>query len=144
LLLPPTRSLVRAKRCLASLAGGGGTPLAAALDAARHLAHAVRHKGESPLLVIMTDGRANVARDGKGGRERAQAEALVAARLLRTEACAVLLLDTAPQPLPQTARLADAMGARYVALPQVRAAELSELVRASAGDSSTSPAARHG
>ena len=30
LLLPPTRSLVRAKRGLAGLPGGGGTPLAAA------------------------------------------------------------------------------------------------------------------
>ena len=34
LLLPPTRSLVRAKRSLAALPGGGGTPLAAGLDAA--------------------------------------------------------------------------------------------------------------
>jgi magnesium chelatase subunit D len=30
LLLPPTRSLVRAKRSLAALAAGGGTPLASA------------------------------------------------------------------------------------------------------------------
>ena len=35
LLLPPTRSLVRAKRVLNGLPGGGSTPLAAALDAAR-------------------------------------------------------------------------------------------------------------
>ena len=33
-LLPPTRSLVRAKRSLAALPGGGGTPLAAGLQAA--------------------------------------------------------------------------------------------------------------
>ena len=33
LLLPPTRSLVRAKRALAGLPGGGGTPLAHALEA---------------------------------------------------------------------------------------------------------------
>ena len=33
-LLPPTRSLARAKRSLAGLPGGGGTPLAAGLDAA--------------------------------------------------------------------------------------------------------------
>ena len=34
LLLPPTRSLVRAKRSLAGLPGGGGTPLAAGIGAA--------------------------------------------------------------------------------------------------------------
>ena len=38
LLLPPTRSLARAKRSLAGLPGGGGTPLAAGLDAAVALA----------------------------------------------------------------------------------------------------------
>ena len=38
LLLPPTRSLVRAKRSLAGLPGGGGTPLAAGIDAALALA----------------------------------------------------------------------------------------------------------
>lgn len=145
LLLSPTRSLVRAKRSLAALAAGGGTPLATALDAARELVRAVRHKSESPILVIMTDGSPNVARDGKGGRERAQADALIAARLVRLEACAVLLLDTAPQPLPLTARLANEMGARYIPLPQVRAAGLCELVRESACDHSDATSrAAHG
>jgi len=144
LLLPPTRSLVRAKRSLAALAAGGGTPLASALDAARALVQLVRQKSESPVLVIMTDGGPNVGRDGKGGRERAQADALSAARQMRLEACAVLLLDTAPQPLPLTARLAAEMNARYVPLPLVRAAGVSALVRESAfGDSHTKQRARH-
>ncbi len=34
-MLPPTRSLARAKRTLAGLPGGGGTPLASGIDAAR-------------------------------------------------------------------------------------------------------------
>jgi len=40
-LLPPTRSLVRAKRSLAGLPGGGGTPLAAGIDAGWLMADAV-------------------------------------------------------------------------------------------------------
>ena len=73
LILPPTRSLARAKRCLAGQPGGGGTPLAAAIDAAAALADAVRRKGQTPIVVLMTDGRANVARDGRPGREQAEA-----------------------------------------------------------------------
>ena len=61
LLLPPTRSLVRAKRSLAELPGGGGTPLAAGIDAARELAFAVRRRGDTAVVVVLSDGRANLA-----------------------------------------------------------------------------------
>ena len=71
LLLPPTRSLARAKRSLAALPGGGGTPLAAGLDAVVEIAELALRRGETPIVVVLTDGRANVARDGTGGRARA-------------------------------------------------------------------------
>ena len=67
LLLPPTRSLARAKRSLAGLPGGGGTPLAAGLDAAFALADLILRKGQTPTVILLTDGRANVARDGGAG-----------------------------------------------------------------------------
>ena len=60
LVVPPTRSLTRARRCLTGLVGGGTTPLAAGLDAARTLAEDLRRKGQTPIVVLMTDGRANV------------------------------------------------------------------------------------
>ena len=66
LLLPPTRSLARAKRSLAGLPGGGGTPLAAGLDAAFALSDSIRRKGQTPTVIVLTDGRANIARDGSG------------------------------------------------------------------------------
>ncbi|MBL8671477.1 MAG: magnesium chelatase subunit D [Alphaproteobacteria bacterium] len=130
LLLPPTRSLVRAKRSLAGLPGGGGTPLAAGIDAAAAVAAAAARRGQTPVLVLLTDGRANVARDGSGGRQRAEAEALQAAEQVRAGGIAAILLDTAPQPQPPARRLAEAMGARYVPLPQADAAILSRAVRA--------------
>ncbi|MEM9638668.1 MAG: VWA domain-containing protein, partial [Pseudomonadota bacterium] len=64
LLLPPTRSLVQTKRRLASLPGGGGTPLATGLRQAFELATQARSKGLTPTLVLLTDGRANIALDG--------------------------------------------------------------------------------
>ena len=64
LLLPPTRSLFRAKKCLAALPGGGGTPLAAGIISAALLAEDIRRRGQTPTIVFLTDGRGNIARDG--------------------------------------------------------------------------------
>ena len=129
LLLPPTRSLVRAKRSLADLPGGGGTPLASGLQAAALMASQVRRAGAVPVLVLLTDGRANIALDGEPGRARAEADALQVARLLRGERFSALVVDTSPQPSAAALALAQAMAASYRALPHAGAAELSAAVR---------------
>ncbi len=129
LLLPPTRSLVRAKRSLSGLPGGGGTPLAAGIEAALVLAQQVQRGGATPVLVFLTDGRGNVARDGSGGRAQGEADALRAARLLRASGVASLLIDTSPQPAAAAQRLAAEMAAQYRALPQAGARALSQAVR---------------
>jgi len=130
LVLSPTRSLARAKRSLAGLPGGGGTPLATAIDAAATLAVAVRRRGQSPVIVLLTDGRANVARDGTPGREKAALDALVAARVVRSTNIAALVVDISPQPHVSAQRLAAEMGARYLPLPQADAKNLSLAVQA--------------
>jgi magnesium chelatase subunit D len=127
-LLPPTRSLVRAKRCLAALPGGGGTPLAAGIDSARGLADVVQRGGGTPLIVLLTDGRANIARDGSAGRTRALDDALAAARALAQLGCATLLIDTAPQPSEPARAVAAAMAGRYVALPHADARAMAGVV----------------
>jgi len=129
-LLPPTRSLVRAKRSLAGLPGGGGTPLAAGIDAGFIMADDVRRRGGTPTIVLLTDGRANVAQDGKGGRARADADAMAAARQVRAARLRALLVDTSPRPHPASQRLAAEMAARYVPLPYADAAALSRAIRA--------------
>jgi magnesium chelatase subunit D len=128
LLLPPTRSLVRAKRSLAGLPGGGGTPLATGIDAAVALAEAIRRQGGTPALVLLTDGQGNIARDGTPGRARAQADATAAARRLRPFAS--ILIDTSPRPRPAGQSLAAEMGARYLPLPYADPALLSRAVQA--------------
>ena len=72
LLLPPTRSLTRAKRSLAELPAGV-ISLAIGLDQACLTGQLAMRRGQTPLLVVLTDGRANIARDGCSGRERAEA-----------------------------------------------------------------------
>ena len=129
LLLPLTRSLVRAKRSLAGLPGGGGTPLATAIDAAVVMAQGLQRRGLSPLIVMLTDGRANVARNGSGGRELAHTEALQASRQLAAMGVSVLFIDTSPKPQSLAAELASAMRARYLPLPHAGAAMVSQAVR---------------
>lgn len=129
LLLPPTRSLVRAKRGLGALPGGGGTPLAAAIDAAVQLADSIARRGDTPSIVFLTDGRTNIARDGSPGRPAAEADALVSARQLRAQRFAAVFVDTSTQPAPQAARIAKEMGAIYQPLPYANAATISNVIR---------------
>jgi len=131
LLLPPTRSLARAKRSLAGLPGGGGTPLAAGLDAAFALSDSVRRKGQTPTIILLTDGRANIARDGGQGRPRAEGDAMSAARQLRAAGITTVLVDTSPRPGALAENFAREMGARYLPLPHADATTLSKAVLAS-------------
>jgi magnesium chelatase subunit D len=133
LLLPPTRSLVRAKRCLADLPGGGGTPLADGIDAAAALADSARRQGSTPVVILMTDGRANVARGGVQGRSRAESDAHAAARALRAADLSVLLVDTSPRRQPVAAQFAAEMGATYLPLPPGGASALARGIQAATG-----------
>jgi magnesium chelatase subunit D len=129
LLLPPTRALARAKRELAALPGGGGTPLATGIDAARELATELQRKGQTPVVVMMTDGRANICRDGSPGHERANEEALAAARLFRAAEWSSVIVDTANRPRSWAKSVANAMGAQYFPLPYAQADVLSDVIR---------------
>lgn len=129
LLLPPTRSLARAKRALAGLPGGGGTPLATALDSARALAEQISRRGETPIVVLLTDGRGNIARDGSPGRAKASDDAALAARQIKLAGLTAMLLDTSPQPQAAAQSLALDMGATYVPLPYAGAQAMSRMVQ---------------
>jgi len=130
ILLPPTRSLARAKRSLAGMPGGGGTPLAAGIEAAADLAESVIRAGDSPTIVLLTDGRANIACDGSNDRKRAEADALKAARRIALAGFRVLFIDTSPRAQPIAERLAQAMRAVYLSLPYADASALSGAVKA--------------
>jgi magnesium chelatase subunit D len=128
-ILPPTRSLARAKRSLAGLPGGGGTPLAAALDEVTIQCKAILRKGETPFVVMLTDGRANVARKENAGRTQAQLDADLAAKAFCALHAAAIVLDTSPQPHALAQSLARNMGALYMALPYAGSASISTAVQ---------------
>ena len=119
LVLPFTRHVAGIERALVDVATGGRTPLARALlDAARLL-----QTREPALLVLLTDGRANVSAEGGDPWE----EALAACEPLQAACAAALVVDCEPGPivLGRARVLAEALGAECVALDALDSAALS-------------------
>lgn len=118
LVLPFTRHIAGIERALSDVPTGGRTPLARALlDAA-----AVLRTREPALLVLFTDGRANVSAEGGDPWE----EAISAGSRLR-EACAgavVIDCESGPIVLGRAKVLAQALGAECVALDDLDDASL--------------------
>ena len=127
-LLPPTRSLVQTKKRLAALPGGGGTPLAAGLIEALTLAHQARSHGMTPCIVLLTDGRANIALDGTPDRAQAGEDARAVARQVSAVKCDTITLDLGNRPSPFLAELSGVMNGLYLPLPRANAQKLSQTV----------------
>jgi magnesium chelatase subunit D len=72
LVLPPTRSMLRARRVLDALGVGGGTPLSAALACSLALARQVKGRHGELSLLLFTDGHANVPLKETLNSERSQ------------------------------------------------------------------------
>ncbi|NNL18231.1 MAG: VWA domain-containing protein, partial [Boseongicola sp.] len=121
IVLPPTRSLTRAKKCLSSLPAGGATPLAHGLLASLELASAAKRQGQLATLVLMTDGRANRALDGTTDRPQAMADARALAGQVRRDGIPCVVLDTGRRTTPHVRELAEALDGDVVALPSLRA-----------------------
>jgi len=130
LVVPPTRSLQRARACLQALPGGGGTPLAEGIAAACRLGVDTARRGRTPTLVLITDGRPNIGFGGIAGRERAAEDATTAAREVAAHHLRALVIDSSARPEPRARALADTMGALYLALPHADSASLHRAVQA--------------
>lgn len=105
IILEPARSVEDAIAALEYLPTGGRTPLAHALELARE------YVVPQTLLILLSDGRANVAMQ----TDDPWRDALEAAGRLR---CPSLVIDTedAAQRLGHSRELAEVLGAKYVAL----------------------------
>jgi magnesium chelatase subunit D len=111
-ILEPTPILADALVALEYLPTGGRTPLAHALDLAKD------YITPSTLLILLTDGRANVPLHTGDPWQ----EALQAAEHLT---CPALVIDTedAANALGQTRKLADVLSARYLTLAELTTIE---------------------
>jgi magnesium chelatase subunit D len=128
LILAPTRSLVKAKRALSGLPGGGGTPLSRAIDESFEVASTSMRKGLTPALVFLTDGRANIAKDGSPGRPKAMEDAQQSARAASQYSFKSLWIDTSAQVRDEGKAIAALMGSMYLPLPNAGANEVSQAI----------------
>lgn len=128
LLLPPTNSIERAKRSLDRMPTGGGTPLGSSLVMALAVAERERVRGnEQTLVVILTDGRANVPIEAGTAamirevrRRVVQEEMQKIGEAYRHAGLRSVVIDTRHHFSQQSdaVRLAEQLGGEYVFLPQ--------------------------
>ncbi len=122
LLVPPTNSVEQAERGLRRMPTGGRTPLAAALHLTDKVLthHLQRDAALTPLLVLVTDGRANV-----GGQAKidAVAQAQQAAQILYQKEIAALVLDSEQGfvRFGLSQKVAEWLGGRYLPLDRLQA-----------------------
>lgn len=133
LLLAPTRSADLAEQGLRELPTGGRTPLPHALQLAAQLLAQAAPQDAPPLLVMLTDGRANVALPGSAGDPWQQS--LEAAAALAAQGVPALVLDTEAGylRLGRASQLAEALGAPCLTLEQLTGDVLALTVRAQLG-----------
>ncbi len=135
LLLPPTGSVEMAQWCLQEMPTGGRTPLARALYLAMETLETERLKDRDvlPLLVLLSDGRANVTLVGEQSSNvlnlpdevRHLGETVAAAKI------PAVVVDTEQDfiKLELAKNIADAMSARYIKLDDLAAQSLADAVR---------------
>ena len=122
--LPPSRSIVRARRVLDSLRMGGSTPLSAGLATAIELIRRFRDTHRETALLLFTDGHANVALSQHGKKHRALRQEVIEDEVLRLSLslhqtrCRVIVVDVQREfeSSEESRRLAEILRARFVKL----------------------------
>ncbi len=129
--LPVTGSVELAGRLLAEMPVGGRTPLSAGLVGAHEQVrnYLVREPDGRPIVIILTDGKANVSL----GRDRPVDEMVRIATAMRAEKRArYIVVDTEEEGLVTfglAGRLAGALAADYFRIQDLRAQQLVDIVR---------------
>ncbi len=98
IVLPPTRNFSRARRCVEELYVGGCTPLATGLLEGLRLAETERLRDPTikPILIILTDGLANIDLSGNMRHDTPRRDALDVAQQIADRQISTVMIDTNP------------------------------------------------
>ena len=151
-LLPPTSSVDLAHVMLQEMPTGGRTPLSRGLLLAMEVIEAEKQKDRNvlPLLVVLSDGRANVAMGsgdapssgGQGtGGSLPLAEARAMAAAVREQHISAVVVDTETDflRLGLAEPIAEAMGAPCIKLEELHSEALADTVRMQVSASENQP-----
>jgi len=128
-LLQPTKSTDLAEEAMRNLPTGGRTPLPHALHTAIQLLNTFdAKKGYHPILIVLTDGKANVPLPGTG--EDPWSQTIQLAGQLKDHAIPSLVINTESNyfNLDHAEELAVGLGAQYLALADISEEELSPII----------------
>lgn len=100
-VLPPTRNFSRARRSVEELYVGGCTPLATGLLEGLRLAETerLRDPTSAPVLIVLTDGLANIDLSGNMRSITPMRDALSVAREIAARRIPTLMIDTSRTPV---------------------------------------------
>jgi magnesium chelatase subunit D len=129
--LPPTSSIELAARLLKDMPVGGKTPLASGLikgfDLIRN--HLIREPDARPMMILITDGRANVS----ASLEKPLTESLaLALKIAGEDRLSILVVDPenqGPVTFGLARKLADALSAAYFKIDDLKADRLIDIIR---------------
>jgi magnesium chelatase subunit D len=99
-VLPPTRNFARARRSIEELYVGGCTPLATGLLEGLRLAETERLRDPTtrPILIVLTDGLANIDLTGNMRHDTPRRDALNVAQEIASRQIPAVMIDTNPYP----------------------------------------------
>jgi magnesium chelatase subunit D len=127
LILRPTASIEVARTRLAAVPTGGRTPLAEAILCSLEVCLGPSTRGYSPVLVVVSDGRATTAPDGL---DPVAAALTAASRVAKARVPALVVdVESGATPLRLGEALAEMMGARYLRLGTVTGEGIDQAVR---------------
>lgn len=128
-LLDITRSVDLAERCLKEMPTGGKTPLSAGLKKAYEVIKFASKKEPNmfPIIVLISDGRTNVAQNSNNPLE----EAIGVARQIREKGIHTIVIDTEEDfvKLKLAKEIAENMNAEYYKLEDISSKEISKIVK---------------
>ena len=131
LLLPPTSSVELAQKYLQEMPTGGKTPLSHGLMKGYETIQAElrRDPDTCPFMVLISDGRANVSMNGESPFQ----ETISIASLFRDQGIQSAVIDTESSMIKfgLAQEVSSALGARYLALENLKADSIIKAVRSS-------------